>query len=281
VTKIIWAQDNTLVNNPTGGAEATNQTLLNHCSWEYEVVTPGTLLDVSQLTGKLLITNNIKFFSSQQIEWMLEQKRIRFEHDYWNLVEPSHATYKKAMWEGSVLNIFLSPAHFESYKKQHPDIEFHDVVFIPSCIDTKLLVPSESRNQDTVWIGSVTIHKGCLDALTWAKAHGTKLHIYGHTDGGDYCQQILKHPHACYEGTRTNHEMLQILSAARRFVHFPVWVEPYGRAVAEARLCGCEVVLGDKVGAASYPWWNEDTDTVRAMLDEVPNVFWKEVESAI
>jgi hypothetical protein len=69
-----------------------------------------------------------------------------------------------------------------------------------------------------------------------------------------------------------------IFNRARTFAHLPRWIEPMGRAVVEAALCGCELVLNDRVGVTSYEesdW--QDPRRVSVNADR----FWSEFERAI
>lgn len=67
-----------------------------------------------------------------------------------------------------------------------------------------------------------------------------------------------------------------LYNRARVFAHLPAWLEPMGRAPVEAALCGCELVLNDRVGVASYPReeWT-DPEVVRGNASR----FWEEFEA--
>jgi glycosyltransferase involved in cell wall biosynthesis len=81
-----------------------------------------------------------------------------------------------------------------------------------------------------------------------------------------------------YLGLVPYHELPLLYNRARVFAHLPEWDEPMGRTVVEARLCGCQVVLNERVGVASYPEaeWS-DPDVVRRH----PVRFWEDVEAAV
>lgn len=47
-------------------------------------------------------------------------------------------------------------------------------------------------------------------------------------------------------------EVAILMNRAQHFVFLPRWPEPFGRVVAEAALCGCELITNDNVGALSF-----------------------------
>ncbi len=68
-----------------------------------------------------------------------------------------------------------------------------------------------------------------------------------------------------------------VFNRARTFAHLPRWSEPMGRAVVEAGLCGCELVLNDRVGVTSYePRDWQDPERVSINSER----FWSELEDA-
>lgn len=275
--KIAWVCDNTFEENPTGGAEATNRSLIDKCPYPVTELTPAALTRKEQLTGNdLVVFGNIKWFSDEQMEWMLDcPVRMKYEHDYWNLVRSNQEAYKKPLWEGCSVCIFHSPAHIEEYQRQYPDIEFKNVWLQPSSMDVDQMHPGE-KDGNSIYVGSITIHKGPLDSLAWAVENNVVLHVYGMSDGGgEYYNQVMNHPNTVNCGTVTYTELLDLYARSSRFVFLPVWVDPFARTSVEARLSGCELVVNDKVGAMSYDWWGEDDDTFREILKEKSNSFWK------
>ena len=38
----------------------------------------------------------------------------------------------------------------------------------------------------------------------------------------------------------------------KNFIFLPQWPEPFGRVVAEAAMCGCEIIGNSNIGALSY-----------------------------
>lgn len=71
------------------------------------------------------------------------------------------------------------------------------------------------------------------------------------------------------------------LSRCERFVYLPEALEPAGRMVVEARLCGAEVTTNDHVGVLGEPWWQEPDERVLARLEAAPLRFWEQVERLV
>jgi glycosyltransferase involved in cell wall biosynthesis len=69
-----------------------------------------------------------------------------------------------------------------------------------------------------------------------------------------------------------------IYNRARTFAHLPEWIEPMGRAVVEAGLCGCELVLNDRVGVTSYERqdWRDPSRVARNA-----ERFWADLEDTL
>jgi len=273
--KITWVADNTFGEMPTGGAEATNRLLIDSCSHSVIELTPSTLERKEQLLeNDLVVFGNIKWFTDEQMEWMLEcPVRMKYEHDYWNLVRPEQERYKKEFWEGCCICIFHSPAHIEEYSKIYP-FEYKKIWLQPSFMDVDRMQPGV-KEDITIYVGSLTPHKGVMDALAWGEKNDIKIQVYGI---GECLNQVLDHPYANYCGTVDYKGLLELYSKARQFIFLPNWVDPYARTVVESRLSGCEQILNDRIGAMSYDWWYEEDEDFRSILKYKADTFWKILE---
>jgi glycosyltransferase involved in cell wall biosynthesis len=69
-------------------------------------------------------------------------------------------------------------------------------------------------------------------------------------------------------------ELPHYYNRAKTFVHLPEWIEPQGRTVVEAALCGCALLTNDNVGATSFPFSLSDSAEIRA----APQRLWQEIE---
>lgn len=124
------------------------------------------------------------------------------------------------------------------------------------------------RDLDVLYVGTISEYKGYYDLLerfgedrmTFAGPNAL-----GHPVAGNYLGQV------------DYADVPALMNRARIFAHLPRWLEPMGRTPVEAALCGCEVILNDHVGVASYPreWWTDPDEVRRA-----PDRFWDHFEEA-
>jgi glycosyltransferase involved in cell wall biosynthesis len=134
---------------------------------------------------------------------------------------------------------------------------------------------SGEKNDVVVYVGSLTSHKGVMDALDWGEENDIGIYVYG---VGECIEQVLEHPYAYYCGTVNYEELLEVYSVAKRFIFLPNWVDPFARTTVEARLSGCELITNEKVGAMSYEWWDTPDYEYREILKCRANRFWDILE---
>jgi glycosyltransferase involved in cell wall biosynthesis len=124
------------------------------------------------------------------------------------------------------------------------------------------------RDIDVLYVGTIKEEKG-YDELV-ARFGADRLTFVG--------PDALGRPiGGTYLGARPYAELPSLYNRARVFAHLPRWHEPMGRAVMEAALCGCELVLNDRVGVTSFAreQWT-DPAIVATALDRL----WEELEAA-
>jgi glycosyltransferase involved in cell wall biosynthesis len=94
---------------------------------------------------------------------------------------------------------------------------------------------------------------------------------------GGSSRELLKPEDGRYLGSVPQGEMPQLLNRTRNYVHLPRWPEPFGLIVAEAALCGCNLIVNENVGAAS---WKLDLTDPRIYEDSCGR-YWTELESKL
>lgn len=62
-------------------------------------------------------------------------------------------------------------------------------------------------------------------------------------------------------------DLPEILARYKTFVHLPIWIEPFGRAVVEAWASGCEIVTNRLVGARY--WITEEPDKLETASSDL------------
>jgi glycosyltransferase involved in cell wall biosynthesis len=144
------------------------------------------------------------------------------------------------------------------------------VIFSRPQIDTSLFRPlGIERDIDVLYVGTINEAKGYVNLIE--RFGPDRLTFVGPTWLDEPIQGTWLGPMA-YEG------LPEIYNRARTFAHLPKWIEPMGRTVVEAGLCGCELILNDRVGVTSYEpqdWRDPSRVQVNAEL------FWSDLEDAL
>lgn len=150
-------------------------------------------------------------------------------------------------------SISVSPMHGEIWRKIFPQVEGKQVIVEPQ-IDPnvfKATYPGEYDRQDDLYayVGTIAKGKGYLNCLQYVDIQGGRL-----VSIGDVHHTIPRKVVRNGVGHIPYHAMPRTYSQVAYLIHLPEWPEPQGRNVIEALLCGCKVIVNDKVGALSYPW---------------------------
>lgn len=132
----------------------------------------------------------------------------------------------------------------------------------PAPLDATRFHPNGDERDGSVHIGTFG-HMGKGQHLLgeWAARNGP-LTVYGHGPFPPAGANID------FRGEITHEQTPRVLQHAQRFVHLPATVEGYGRGVAEAWACGCELVVNHNVGCLE--WIRHKPD----MLETAAERFW-------
>ena len=255
-----------------GGAEITDYLMIKAGEERgYEIVRLGRedVSDESLRDLDFLVVSNVHTFTSREVECILRKRFILYLHD--PVIDP----HTPILLKNAVLAVFLSPLHKRFFQER---LHLPGRVLVcppPVMIERQ---PSTEREEFAVYAGLIAKHKGIYNVLDYARKHPSlRIYLVGRSQVPD-----LNLPgNVEYLGVLEREELLDLLSRAKYFIHLPEWVEAFGRAVAEAYLCGCQLIVNDKVGFLSYPWNFKDREGVKRALASSPQVFWDAVISAI
>lgn len=138
---------------------------------------------------------------------------------------------------------------------------------IPPTVDRSRFVDlGLSRDIPYLYVGTIAPYKGVLEV---EELFGDKGLVW-------VGRNMLGRPMRGRElGVVSGGALVELYNRARRFVHLPAWVEPMGRTVVEAILCGCELVVNERVGALS---WGSTAAAFRSLPDGAA-VFWDRMEA--
>lgn len=152
--------------------------------------------------------------------------------------------------------IFVTPMHRDHDLKPLIGFENPNVYINPGWMDIEELMASEQDFMDrknALWAARPAGHKGLDLAVDWAKEHDVRLDV------------LVGRPRS---------EVLQAMSRHQYFVLLSHIFDSGPRAVIEAQLLGCELVLNDNVG-----WFDEPPVDLAARLQRADLEFWEVVTS--
>ena len=164
------------------------------------------------------------------------------------------------LWGNAAIAVFLSPMQ-ERMVESVLDVPLPRLRIVRRpYIDVERFRPlGLQRDIDVLYVGHIDERKGYSDLVRSFGAE--RLTLVGRNG--------LEGPLAgTYLGEFPHERLPEIYNRARVFAHLPQWFEPMGRTVIEAALCGCEIVVNDRVGAMSFEEpERSDPAVVRRSLD--------------
>ncbi len=94
---------------------------------------------------------------------------------------------------------------------------------------------------------------------------------------GGSSRELLKPDEGQWLGQVPADKMPQLLNRTQNYIHLPRWPEPFGLIVAQAALCGCNLILNENVGATSWGLDLKDPAIYRNSGER----YWEELESRL
>lgn len=172
----------------------------------------------------------------------------------------------RKLYEESRLNVYLSPMHRDITEKLLRSTDLPPSHLLKPLIDTTLFKNAGTpRDIDYLFVGVIGEAKG-LEAMR-AQFRDKDIHFVGG------CSPGVKLDFGTYHGHVPYSEIPAYMNRAKNFVFLPRWPEPQGRVVAEAALCGCNIIGNENVGALSFEM---DLADPRNYLN-VEEDFWKTI----
>jgi len=249
--KIAWVADFVVKTYKAGGAQYTNEMVINagrDKGYNIDIITKD---DTPGYDYDLYILNNIRYINIDFLNEIIYKKNyIRWEHDYWVCGAYKHDKKFTGILENSLLNLFMSKRHIAECEK---DIDFKipNKNYVVSPIDTDLFFIDKKIKKDknlVVWTGhDKPDNKGFETVMQYAKASPKlKFKMFG----------IFKEEHDLPDNVEIIGEVDQPIFArslqkAQYLMAVPNWIEPSGRSVLEGLLCGCDLIVNDNIGVLS------------------------------
>jgi len=272
-----WIADFFIEDHP-GGAQRTNEEIIKHApEYGFKITKiKTTLIDNYTLSEfDFLILNNIRYLQIDKLKEIIEKyKYIRYEHDYLDTFLPEKLVQE--IFDRAILNIFLSPLHFEIHDKKY---KIRNIYIQPSPVDTdKFYIRNKEQNNRILYAGGIALHKGIINLFDYARRNPEKMiDLYGWIEDPDLINHLESN--CFYKGAISYDEMPELYQKYSFFIHLPIWEEPFGRTIIEAYLSGCQLITNNNIGCLSYGWNFGDYQFIKQKMDEAPHLFWKKIKS--
>ncbi|QWD91070.1 hypothetical protein [Polynucleobacter sp. MWH-Braz-FAM2G] len=176
----------------------------------------------------------------------------------------------KDFFSQSKLNIFVSPMHRDvSMDILHLDNVPPSYILKPTVDKTRFFNQNGVRDIEYLFVGVIGEAKGLEEMRK--RFSGSDIHFAGKLFPG------AKLDFGTYHGAVTYDEVPKLMNRAKNFVFLPRWPEPQGRVVIEAALCGCNLIVNERVGACSFPFDISNPQN----FDNPTQEFWDEIEKVL
>lgn len=176
---------------------------------------------------------------------------------------------QKKLYKNAILNVFLSPLHKQTTEKIL-QIKLENSFLLKPIIDTNMFKNNNvKRDIDYLYVGLISESKGLKEIKERYKK--SNIHLAGpiHPD--------FKLDFGIYHGKISYNQVPYLMNRAKNFLCLPKWIEPAGRVVSEAALCGCNIISNNNVGALSFEM---NLSEPKNYLGIVEN-FWDNIEELI
>ncbi len=217
-----------------------------------------------------IVQNNVQY-DARWIEELSLKPVIKQVRDPWAVGD---AILRRWLLDNAQMLIFNSKPHvdFFGFELSQP------YQLIPPPVDVQAYreaaLPADER-VGNIFVGRVGATKGAHLAIDWALHNNEPLDLYGQMWGQNSYGKLP--PNIRFHGFRDNAEMPFIMGRAKRLLLFPMWIESFGRVVAEAWAAGCELLVEpvERVGAM---WWIENYPE---KIGDGITMFWDAVEGVV
>ncbi len=236
-----------------GGAEAVDlSAAMNRPEGtEITVIWPGGV-DENLLDYDRIVVTGFYGFSSRELNFVQDvgHKTILWLHD----------SQMTSHWLYTVVGtlIFGSPQHQEFELKNQPGFEPKRTFINPGYMDVDEVYAGKDdlqfgERENALWAHRPVAHKGLDLAVEWAKENDVILDV------------LVGRP---------RQQVLRAMAQHRYFVLLSHIFDASPRAVIEAQLLGCELVISDNVG-----WFDEPIPELRDRVSRANDEFWEAVLS--
>lgn len=285
-----------------GGAQVTDRQFILHGirqGHDIFILTPQMLGKTPISTFDLAIFSNCVTFPKPELKKISEScKYVIFTHDFylcrWRLYFASqkkcmscrYMPFWKDLYSRSLLNIFMSPLHYQAHCSVMPQLAKHPHALVPSAINPSDFLASpgiDIKPKTVVSVNCLYGFKGRENVLQYAKDHPDLTFTF---IGGKEKEVDL--PENCkYVGYKLREDIVKLYGEHEYFLHLPEHPQPFERSPVEFILANPKgkLILNSLVGATSYPWFRVGDKINRREIikqcSEAPKKFWREIRACL
>jgi len=277
--KILWLVDFTTTEVPAGGAEITDSYVIQAgrtLGLDITIVRPASLRSDILFNADLVILSNCYDFPTPALQRVQETKPyVVYLHDSGRWL--SVVKNIPDLLIRSKVSIFLSPLHRDCFKT-FLGID-DNILLIPPHIPPNFYDAGEDRDNKILFVGNIHDGKGVKSIIEYAKNNQqTHIDFYFNRSQGPLLSQLKGLSNCNLVGFVPKEVIFNNYNKYAYFIHIPQHFEAFGRSVAEAFLCGCKLIVNERVGALSYGW---DYATFRQKTLNSHFDFWKKLENCV
>ena len=173
-----------------------------------------------------------------------------------------------AFYHGSNSLFWMSESQMNRYHQMFPFLVKNlntvlSSIFSPSTLDHIREIRNQNKEKNDVWkiVGSTSWIKGVSEAENYCKENNLDYEV------------IFDLSHK---------ELLENLGNSKGLIFLPLGGDTCPRAVIEAKLLGCKLILNENVQHATEGWFDtDDLEEIESYLRERPEVFWQKIKATI
>lgn len=235
------------VKEGVGGAESTDRDMLDRRppGCEVTLVGPGGITSEYLDTFDHIVCTGIWGFSSRELNELGRRTFTYWPHDIQNA----------GHWLEDMAThlVFKNPIHKEYMLTKNLQLRGKHISLNPGALSGMEELFDGAKDKKAVWAHRMEIHKGLDLAVLWADKMEVPLEI------------IVNKPREV---------VFEALRSARYFVLLSHIFDTGPRAILEAQLCGCEIIVNENVG-----YWDSTPQLLSSIVHRAPDEFWKLVQS--
>ena len=281
--KILWISDYDLDTAP-GGAQRSDKILIDHgkiSGFNILKTNHQSIKDISSFDSfDTVISSNLAhiYYENKQIidKICSHRNHVRIEHDSNHYL----SNQDRARLFGSCKKtFFLSDYHLQFFKELYGDI-FVNVEIVADPIDCNLFKNLNLQRSDNIlYAGYIHQGKGANSFFQYVLQNPDKqFSVSGWTSDQIYhilCENISN---IDFLGLTKYEDMSKLYNSHKTMFYSPVVREPFCRAVAEAALCGTQIITDKENQIGCLQELNKlGFKEFSRQCSEAPSIFWNKI----